>query len=282
MHLFVTLGKSEVRVNVLKSFEALIQNRDGTLDDRAILEAVDVTGMYLLDSFASLRTGTVARDAFAVQNFLLWWTGSHASSVVLQKMFGTFSDARRSVSVLPVGIGFPRVRRRIVLLHGRTLLRTDSIVEEVLAGEAVALFRTDAATGAKKMTTLARIGPEAPALPALRRAVRLGIPLTVLGSLSPASLLATLVALRTGAFGRSEIIHVQVFPTLTRYYFFPVDRFDVAEVVVVVHTHASVENVSEGRHLQIVHLTHRDEQGELDVVDIELEERSSAYNLQSR
>lgn len=38
---------------------------------------------------------------------------------------------------------------------------------------------------------------------------------------------------------------------------------------------------SEGRHLQIVHLAHRDEEGELDVVNIELEQRPPAYDLQS-
>lgn len=208
MHLFVTFGKSKIRINVLESFETLIKNRDGTFDDRAILEAIDVTGMNLFNTFTSLWTGTVARYTFAVQNFLLWWTRSYASSVIFQKMLGTFSNARCSVSVFSIGISFPRISCRVVLLHWRTLLCTNSIVEKVLASETVALFRASAATGAKKMTTLSWIGPEAPALPALWRAVRLRVPLTVLRSFSPATLLATLVALRTNTFGRSEIINV--------------------------------------------------------------------------
>lgn len=65
------------------------------------------------------------------------------------------------------------MRSIYLLLHGRAFLRAHTVVEEVFAGEAVALFRARAATGAKKMATLARIGPEAPALPALRRTVRL-------------------------------------------------------------------------------------------------------------
>lgn len=39
---------------------------------------------------------------------------------------------------------------------------------------------------------------------------------------------------------------------------------------------------SKGRHLQVVHLTHRDEEGELMVVDVELEEGPAANDLQPR
>jgi len=86
---------------------------------------------------------------------------------------------------------------RYLLLHGRTFLRAYAIIEEILAGKTVALFGTGTATSAKKMTTFARIGTEAPALPALWRAVRLRVSLTVLRTLAPTTLLAAFVALRT-------------------------------------------------------------------------------------
>lgn len=130
-----------------------------------------------------------------------------------------------------------------LLLHGRAFLRAHTVIEEVLAGDAVALFRACAATGAKKMATLPRIGPEAPALPALRRTVCLRVLLTVLRPLAPAALLAALIAGCTGAFRRRKIVHVGVHCTRPCDYFLPVDRADVAQVVVVVHAHAAVEYI---------------------------------------
>lgn len=128
-------------------------------------------------------------------------------------------------------------------MHGRAFLRAHAVVEEVLAGKTIALFGTGTPTGAKKMATLARIRAEAPALPALRRAVRLRVPLTVLRAFAPAALLAASVAVRTGALRRREIVHVEVPAALTGNYFLPIDSLDVAEVVVVVHAHAAVEYV---------------------------------------
>lgn len=56
----------------------------------------------------------------------------------------------------------------------------------------------------------------------------------------------------------------------------------MTEIVVVVHSNAAIEDISESRHLQVVHLTHGDEESKLDVVDIELEEGPTAYDLKSR
>lgn len=132
---------------------------------------------------------------------------------------------------------------RCLLLHGRTFLRAHAIVKEILAGKTVALFGTGTATGAKKMATLAWIRTEAPALPALGRAVGLRVPLTVLRTFAPTALLAALIALRTDTLRRREIVNVKVSPPLTGDYFLPIDSLDVAEIVVVVHAHASVEYV---------------------------------------
>lgn len=133
-----------------------------------------------------------------------------------------------------------------LLLHGRAFLRAHTVVEEVFTSDTVALFRARAATGAKKMATLPRIGSEAPALPALRRTVRLGVFLTILRPFAPAALLAALIAWRANAFRRREIVHVNVRRALTGDYFVPVDRTDVAEIVVVVHAHAAVEDICHG------------------------------------
>lgn len=144
---------------------------------------------------------------------------------------------------------FPRdrgtnVRTRChLLLHGRTFLGAHPVVEEILAGETVTLFGTGAATGAKEMATFTRIRAEASALPALGRAVRLRVPLTVLRTFAPAALLAALVAFRTDALRRREIIHIKVPSPLAGDYFLPIDSLDVAEIVVVVHAHAAVEYI---------------------------------------
>jgi hypothetical protein len=132
---------------------------------------------------------------------------------------------------------------RYLLLHGRAFLRAHAIIEEILAGKTVALFGTGTATSAKKMTTFARIGTEAPALPALWRAVRLRVPLTVLRTLAPTTLLTAFVALWTDTLRRCEIVHVKVSTPLAGDYFLPIDGLDMAEIVVVVHAHASVEYV---------------------------------------
>lgn len=129
------------------------------------------------------------------------------------------------------------------LLHGRTFLRAHAIVEEILAGKTVALFGPGTATGAKKMTTLAWIRTETPTLPALRRTVCLRVPLTVFRALTPAALFAAFVAFRTYAFRRCKIVHVKISSGLTGDYFLPIDRLDMAEIVVVVHAHAPVEYI---------------------------------------
>lgn len=128
-------------------------------------------------------------------------------------------------------------------MHRRTFLRAHAVVEEILTGKTIALFGTGTTARAKKMTTFARIRTEAPALPALRRTVRLREFLTVLRAFAPAALFAALVARWTGAFRRRKIVHVKISSPLACDYFLPIDGLDVAEIVVVVHAHAPVENV---------------------------------------
>lgn len=128
-------------------------------------------------------------------------------------------------------------------MHGRTFLRAHAVVEEIFTRETIALFGTGTTTRAKKMATFARIRTEAPALPALGRTVRLRELLTVLRTFAPAALLAALVACRAGAFRRCKIVHVKVSSTLACDYFLPIDSLDVAEIVVVVHAHAPVEDI---------------------------------------
>lgn len=122
-------------------------------------------------------------------------------------------------------------------------MRAYAVIEEILTGKTVALFRSSTATGAEKMATFARKRSEASALPALGRAVRLRILLTVLRTFAPATLRATIIARWTGAFRCRKIIHVKISSSLTGDYFLPIDSSDVAEIVVVVHAHASVEYI---------------------------------------
>lgn len=84
VHLLVPFAKAEVLVNVLEALEALVEDRDRAFDDRAVLEAVYVPGVHLLDALAGLRAGPVAGHALAVQGLLLRRTGPYARAVVFQ------------------------------------------------------------------------------------------------------------------------------------------------------------------------------------------------------
>lgn len=66
VHRLVAGTESEVRVYVLIALETLVQYRYRALDDCAVLETVDVTGVNLVDAATSLWTGTVARYTLAV------------------------------------------------------------------------------------------------------------------------------------------------------------------------------------------------------------------------
>lgn len=118
-------------------------------------------------------------------------------------------------------------------------MRADAVVVKIPTRDAVVLLWSRAATRAEEMTAFARIRAEAAALVALRTAVLLGELLTIFLAVAPASLGAVFVALRTNAFRRSEGVVVQIRAVGVGYDFFPVDGFDVAEVVVAEEPDAS-------------------------------------------
>ena len=50
----------------MKAIEAGVEDGDRALDDGAILEAIDVAGVKSVGKVASLRTGTVTWNTFAI------------------------------------------------------------------------------------------------------------------------------------------------------------------------------------------------------------------------
>lgn len=126
MHFLVSFAETEIPVHVLESLKALVQNCDGSLDDGAILEAVDIPGMHFLDTFAGFRARSVAGHAFTVQRLLFGRARSYASTVVFQKVFRTSSHAGCTIRVLAVRIRLPRIRGRIV--SGRNNRRNPRVV----------------------------------------------------------------------------------------------------------------------------------------------------------
>ena len=66
IHGSVPRPEGEVFVEVLESGEAGVEDGDGALDDGAVLEGVDVSGMKGVGKVANLRTRTVARNALAI------------------------------------------------------------------------------------------------------------------------------------------------------------------------------------------------------------------------
>jgi len=197
-------------------------------------------------------------------------------------MLGAGLDTGGPVGVLALGVHLPRVGYRVVALHGRAFLLADAIVEEVAARETVALLRSGAATGAKEMAALARLGSETAPLVALGTAVDFGELLAVFGALAPTAGRAGLVALGAFAFRLGEVVDVDVLGTGAGDDLLPVDGLHVAQVVVVEQTATARQNISEGGHLQRVHLGEGNDERELFVVDAEFEERPPADDLQRR
>ena len=109
--------------------------------------------------------------------------------------------------------------------------------------QAVGLFGPGAPSRAEEVATLPWPGSEAPAAVALGRAVDLAELLAVVGSLSPAPVLARLVARRAVPLRFREIVHVDVLRPRPCDDLLPLDRLDVAEVVVVQDAHAALEDI---------------------------------------
>ena len=109
--------------------------------------------------------------------------------------------------------------------------------------QAVGLFGPGAASSTEKVATLSWPGSKAPAAVALSCAVDLAELLAVVGSLPPAPVLARLVARRAVPLRFREVVHVDVLRPRPRDDLLPLDRLDVAEVVVVEDAHAALEDI---------------------------------------
>lgn len=133
IHARIARSEGEIRINLLESGERVIQNRDGSVDDRTVPEAFDVAGVNDIDTCAHFRAGSVADDTFTVDGLLLGRANANASSVVLEQMFGTRFNAGGAVSVFAFRVRLPRVGDWIVTLHGRTFLLANAIVEKIPA-----------------------------------------------------------------------------------------------------------------------------------------------------
>ena len=123
---------------------------------------------------------------------------------------------------------------------GRRMSKSEEEKKEVMMKvylfcpyQAVGLFGPGAPPGTEEMATLPWPGPEAPATVALGRAVDLAELLAVVGSLAPAPVLARLVAGGAVPLRFREVVHVDVLRPRPRDDLLPLDRLDVAEVVVV-------------------------------------------------
>ncbi len=93
------------------------------------------------------------------------------------------------------------------------------------------------------MAALPGPGPEAAPAAALRATVELGELLAVVGAVAPAAALARLVAGGAVALRLGKVVlEVELGPR-ARDDLVPPDRLDVAQVVVVDHAHAALEDV---------------------------------------
>ena len=111
------------------------------------------------------------------------------------------------------------------------------------AGSSSHLLGSRASPGAKEVAALSRLRAEAPPSVALRGAVQLGELLAVVGALAPAPVLARLVAGGAVPLRLREVVHVDVLRPRPRDDLLPLDRLDVAEVVVVQDAHTALEDI---------------------------------------
>ena len=109
--------------------------------------------------------------------------------------------------------------------------------------QAVGLFGAGATPGTEEMATFPWPGSEAPAAVALSRAVDLAELLAVVGALAPAPVLARLVAGGAVPLRLREVVHVDVLRPRPRDDLLPLDRLDVAEVVVVQDADTALEDI---------------------------------------
>ena len=93
------------------------------------------------------------------------------------------------------------------------------------------------------MAALSGLGAETPSAMALGAALELGELLAVLGSLAPAPAAARLVAGSAVSLGLCKVVGKEVFGGCPADDLLPLDRLDVAQVVVVDDADASFQNV---------------------------------------
>lgn len=232
-------------------------------------------------AWTGFRARSVAGHTLAVGCHFIRRTRSNTSTIVLQQVLRTLAHTCGTVGELALWIRFPQVVRRVVLLHGRTLLFAHTIVEEVAAGEAVLLRWTRASSGTEQVAALSWLSTEAASARALRRARTLAKLLAVLGTFAPTTRSTTAVTLLALPFGRREVVHVGHVRGRPGNDLVPVYGLHVAQIVVVEDAHGSVEDIAEGGQLERVHLRVRNKEAELLVADVQLEQRSAADDLES-
>lgn len=93
------------------------------------------------------------------------------------------------------------------------------------------------------MTALARFRAETSSLMALRAAIDLGEFLTVFGTFTPTAGLARFVTNGTVSFGLGKVVDVNDFRPDTRDDLLPINRFHVAQIVVVEQAATSRQNI---------------------------------------
>jgi hypothetical protein len=118
---------------VLEAGEAGVENLYVPLDDGAVLQAVNVSGVDGVFKIADFGAGSVAWDALSFDVLLLGRAGPDAGTVVLEQVLGAVLDAGGAVRVLAVRVLLPLVHDRVVALQARALLFANAVVVKIAA-----------------------------------------------------------------------------------------------------------------------------------------------------
>lgn len=282
MHGYVTITHGIVRIDILIPRECLIQHTYITLDHGAILKGINVAGMQYCHAGACLGAGSIAGHTFTILGHLIRGATAHAGAIVLQQMPGTLTHTGRSIGVLALWVGLQLVAGWVVLAHGWTLLLAHTVIEEILARQAILLRGSRTAAGTEQMATVSRPRAKAASLGALWGAGDLAELLAIVWTLTPAGIaLARGIALGARAFQRCEVIRVVVVVVQPRQNLTPDNRSRVTQIIIVEEAHPTLQYITQFGHLQCVHLRVCGKQGIFLILHSQAEQRAATYDLKS-
>jgi len=137
IHGRIAWTKGEVGIDLLEAIEGGVEDGETALEHGAVPEVLDVAGVDSVRELTDLGTRTITRNTFAFLGPKLLRAGSDTGSVILEQMLWTLADTGGSIGIFSVGVSLPFILGWIVDVHWRTFLFANTVIVEILAGQAI-------------------------------------------------------------------------------------------------------------------------------------------------